>query len=256
MNQNSSLFAELCRIIARLRDPQTGCPWDIKQTHTSLKPYLLEEAYETLEAIDLAEPSKLKEELGDILLQVLLHSQIASDNKEFTISDVITVLSKKMIDRHPHVFGDAKADTAEDVTRNWQKSKKKEASQSSLGDIPRSLPALAKAELIGKRVATVGFDWESAAAVKLKVAEELNEFLEAEQSGDPAACLDEFGDLLFSLTQLARWNNISAEAALQQGCAKFNRRFEAMEKLAGGSLDGKSKAELEDLWQQVKLALA
>ena len=243
-------FEKLISVIASLRDPKTGCPWDIKQTHESLKEYLIEEAYEAIEAIDQGS-AQLADELGDVLLQVVLHSQIASEEQTFTINDVIEGLTTKMINRHPHVFGDVVADTAEKVVENWEKIKQAEAKDKTLlSSIPKSLPALHKAHKIGEKVARVGFDWKTTEDVKHKIREEIEEVIEADQQHTE----EELGDLLFSLVQLIRKSGYQSELVLQKGCSKFMQRFQKLEELATKTktLEEHSQKELEKLWLQVK----
>lgn len=249
---NPNKFQRLCELIAQLRDPETGCPWDLKQTHSSLKPYLIEEAYELIDAID-QQPDQIKYELGDVLLQVMLHAQIASDEQRFNIGDVIDALNNKLIERHPHVFGDKQVNSAEAVAENWTKAKQKKAIGSSiLGEISNSLPALHKAGLLGTRAATIGFDWPDHTAVLGKIAEEIEELKQAALSDDNQAIEEELGDLLFAAAQLARKLNANPEEALQQACRKFTKRFKKMEALADRQLAQLNSTELEQLWLQVK----
>ena len=252
-------FEKLKNIIAKLRDPNGGCPWDLKQTHVSLKPYLLEESYETLDAID-NHLEALAGELGDVLLQVLLHSQIAADEGRFTVETVIEHLTTKLIVRHPHVFGDPASNPAvkdaEDVLKNWEriKSAGKKEDEGILSGVPRAMPALLRAQRIGEKVSRVGFDWPTVDEVKAKVVEELNEFLETDMQSDPAHCVEEFGDLIFSIAQLGRLMKLDVEAVATAANDKFTRRFEGVEKKAGKKLDGVSftRADLEKLWLAVK----
>lgn len=250
-------FNRLKAIIAKLRDPNGGCPWDLKQTHQSLKPYLIEESYEVLDAID-NHPDQLAGELGDILLQVMLHSQIASDEKRFTVETVIDHLTTKLVARHPHVFGDTAVKDAEEVLKNWEqiKSKEKKPEEGVLSGVPRALPALLRAQRIGEKVSRVGFDWPTVEEVKEKVVEELNEFLAVDPKTNPAHSAEEFGDLLFSLAQLGRLMKLDVEAIATAANDKFTRRFEQLEKRAGKKLDGSSftREELERLWMEVKAA--
>jgi len=248
------LFEELAAIIAKLRDPNGGCPWDLEQTHQSLKPYLIEESYEVLDAIDNA-PDKLSEELGDVLLQVMLHSQIGADEKRFCVADVLEILSKKLIKRHPHVFGKTQVKDTSQVLENWEKIKRKELKQdeSMLGGIPSGLPALLKAQRIGAKVARVGFDWPDAEGVREKIKEELVEFLEAsKKENDKDKISEEFGDLLFTIAQLGRVLGLDSETILNQANAKFCTRFKAMEKIAGPGLKDLGREKLEGLWVRVK----
>lgn len=259
MGKTGELFEELITIVAQLRNPNGGCPWDLKQTHQSLKPYLIEESYEVLDAIDSFENTKteLPKELGDVLLQVALHSQIAKDNKHFTIDDVVASLTKKLVSRHPHVFGDQKANNAQEAVNTWEKmkAKEKDSSQSMLDGVPKSLPALLKSHRLGEKVARVKFDWESSAEVRDKVNEELKEFL-AESPGSNVNAdkvEEELGDLLFTLAQLSRKLGFSAEDVLQRANAKFIRRFMAIESKAGAKISSLSREELEKLWAEVKV---
>ncbi len=261
MSNIGEKFERLVAIIARLRDPKSGCPWDLQQTHESLKPYLIEEAYEALDAIDAAGSSKdhrkLAEELGDVLLQVVLHSQLGADAGTFSIDSVIDSISEKLIRRHPHVFGDAKVGSAQQVTENWERLKKKESDaqgKSILSGLPRSLPALQQSHRIGEKVARVGFDWDRAQEVRDKVREELNEFLEADDAAlrDSAHVREELGDMLFTVAQLSRKMGMNAEDVLREANDKFCRRFAAMERLANQDLSNLTAERLQELWEAVK----
>jgi ATP diphosphatase len=256
-----SAWEELLRVVAKLRDPQGGCPWDLEQTHDSLTPYVIEEAYEVVEAIRF-DRAKLCEELGDVLLQVVLHSQLASEAGTFTATDVVETLTKKLIHRHPHVFGDVKAASTDEVLRNWEKLKRQEGytgetPRSAIAGVPRSLPALQRSHRLGEKASRVGFDWPSPEAVLEKVREEFDEVTGAlRDSGgeDSPAVKEEIGDLLFALAQWARKMGSSAEELLQHANEKFVRRFSALERNApaGSSLDGLSLEQLEGLWQKAK----
>lgn len=252
MKKPGELFEELVQIFQKLRDPNGGCPWDLKQTHATLKPYLIEESFETLDAIDYA-PEKLPEELGDVLLQVMLHSQIGADEKTFTITDVISILSEKLIKRHPHVFGSTEVKDVDGVLTNWEKIKQTErkASEGVLDGVPRSMPALLRSHRIGEKVARVSFDWVTAADIKEKVKEELSEFLNAAET-DRAHQEEEFGDLLFTLAQLARKLSFNSEELLQRANQKFIDRFKKVETLAGPDHAKWERDKLEELWAQVK----
>jgi MazG family protein len=260
MTDTGKLFEQLLLAVARLRDPKKGCPWDLQQTHSSLKPYMIEEAYEATDAIDTAEKKKnykkLAEELGDVLFQVVLHSQVASDNKEFVIDDVLRVLTEKIVRRHPHVFAKGKAKTAEEVAQHWETLKKKEQpdTASLLSGLPKAMPALLKCHRIGEKVARVGFDWDESAEVKEKVLEELNEFLEADskKQRDAAHTREEFGDMLFTLAQLARKMGWNAEDVLAEANDKFCNRFQQMEEMAKGKIHEASSEKLQEYWQRVK----
>jgi len=248
-------FKRLRDIIAQLRDPNGGCPWDLKQTHHSLKPYMIEESYEVLDAID-NHPENLAGELGDVLLQVMLHSQIASDEGRFNVQTVIEHLINKLIVRHPHVFGDTSVADADEVLKNWEqiKAQDKKADEGILSGVPRGMPALLRAQRIGEKVGRVGFDWDSVEEVKAKVSEELNEFLAVDPKLDPQHSAEEFGDLLFALSQLGRFMKLDVEAVANAANDKFTRRFESLERKAGKKLDGKSfsRDDLEKLWIAVK----
>jgi tetrapyrrole methylase family protein/MazG family protein len=246
--------------IARLRAPD-GCPWDREQTHLTLRQDLLEEAYEAIEALDDEDSAKLCEELGDLLMQIVMHAQLASEAGDFRLSDVVGQIDAKLKRRHPHVFGDVTAETSDAVLRNWEKIKEVErnsasdgaADRSRLSTVPIILPALARAQSLADRAARVGFDWPDIEGVLGKVEEELQE-LQATQ--ETAASEAELGDLLFTLVNVARWLNIDAEGALRGACSRFTARFSHMEQLAetqGLQLAGLSPAELDALWEQAKL---
>ncbi len=244
-------------IVARLRAPG-GCPWDRKQTHASLRSSLLEETYEVLAALDADDMDALQEELGDLLLQIVLHAQIATEEGDFRLSDSTAHIIAKLVRRHPHVFADAKVDGADDVLRSWEQIKRAERGErgdeavSMLAGVSRALPALSRAMELQKRAARVGFDWPSAEPVAAKVEEEWAEFREAQGPDRRAA---ELGDLLFSLVNLARWHEIDPESALREASLRFEQRFSAMERrsrLAGTALDALSLAELDALWEQAK----
>ena len=238
--------------IARLRAPG-GCPWDREQTHQSLRPHLLEESYETLAALDADDTDALREELGDLLLQIVLQAQIAVEAGEFSLAQVIEGVDAKIKHRHPHVFGDVVVADAAEVMHNWEEIKREEKGEHSLlGGVSRSLPALARAQAIQKRVARVGFDWPDAGGVVAKIAEEMTELREAQ--GDQEL-EEELGDVLFSVVNLARWLDIDAESALRGACGQFIQRFSGMEDLCrerGLDLSELSLAEQEELWEEVK----
>jgi tetrapyrrole methylase family protein/MazG family protein len=259
-------------VVARLRAPD-GCPWDREQSHASLRPYLLEESYEVLAALDAEDTESLCEELGDLLLQVLLHTQIAVEESEFGMSDVVRQIVAKLKRRHPHVFGDVQVSGSAEVLVNWEAIKKAEkaakmsatkmsaakkaaaaeGAPSLLSSIPRALPALSRAQAIQERVRRVGFDWPNLEGVLGKVAEELGELREApeERRGD------ELGDLLFSLVNLARWYKLDAETLLRETVERFTRRFQRMEQLCteqGRALAELTPAEQDGLWEKVKSA--
>jgi tetrapyrrole methylase family protein/MazG family protein len=246
-------FYGLVEIVDRLLGPG-GCPWDQAQTHETLKKHLLEETYETIEAIDSGDPDKLCEELGDLLLQPVLHAQMDAIEGLYDIDDVIRSLSEKLIRRHPHVFGDENAPTPEEVLRNWDRIKKEErgTDESILAGVPTALPALLRAHEVSKRAARVGFEWPSVEAVWEKVREEEQEFLLASQSGDAERAEEELGDLLFSLVNVARWHGIDPEEALRKMVSRFCERFSDMERSAGKELQALSPEELDALWERAK----
>ncbi len=251
-------FEAFHEVIARLRAPD-GCPWDRKQTHKSLRKYLVEETFEALEAIDNEDWQALKEELGDVLLQVVLHSQIAWEEGEFTLPEVIATVTTKIIRRHPHVFGEVQVDGVEDVLRNWEALKAQERREkgqaereSALDGIPKGLPALMQAETLQKKAAKVGFDWDDVADVWAKVLEELDEVRAAQTPEERAA---EIGDLLFAVVNLARWYEVRPEDALREANGRFKRRFQEVERRAraqGRDLRDMSLAEMDALWEAVK----
>ncbi|MFT0803845.1 nucleoside triphosphate pyrophosphohydrolase [Bacillus swezeyi] len=252
-------FSMFRRVIRELRGPN-GCPWDQKQTHQSLKKYLIEECYEVLEAIDEEDSDHLVEELGDVMLQVLLHAQIGEDEGLFAIDDVIRGVTAKMIRRHPHVFGDAAVNDEADVMANWEEIKKQEKQndkQSLLDDIPKPLPALSKANQLQKKAAKSGFDWSDVQDIWDKVEEEMKEFSleisEAEQ--DSKKIKEEFGDLLFALVNIGRFYKIEPEEALTMTNAKFYRRFQHIEqsaKRAGKDLESMTLEEMDEFWNEAK----
>jgi tetrapyrrole methylase family protein/MazG family protein len=257
--ENVLRLREMLEVIEALRAPD-GCPWDREQTPKTLRPYLLEETYELLEAIDLDDPEEMSEELGDVLLQVFMHHAIAQEQGRFTIADVAHHATAKMINRHPHVFGDVEAATAEQVLANWEglkgKEKRKRGRVSALEGAPKTLPALAWALSLQKRAARVGFDWPDDQGVVDKVAEEAAE-LAREESKERQE--EELGDLLFSLVNLARRLRINPEDALRQSSRRFYGRFEAMERAArdaGRDVRDMSPEELDDLWREAKTAPA
>jgi tetrapyrrole methylase family protein/MazG family protein len=251
--KHSSEFDDLVNIIAKLRGPD-GCPWDRKQTHLSLREFLLQESYEVLEALDEEDSKKLCQELGDLLLQIILHAQIASENREFDLAEVLNNINTKLIRRHPHIFGDKKVTSAEEVSHNWEEIKKAEKSNSSsiLEGVPRQMPGLAYSQEIQRRAAQAGFDWENIEGVIEKLAEEVNEF---QKSSGQAEKTEEFGDLFFTLVNVARRMGIDPEASLRQANRKFYRRFTEMERLCrerGLNLSQLSFEEQNGLWDEAK----
>ena len=250
-------FSDLVRVMEKLRSPE-GCPWDRKQTHKSLLKYLIEEAYEVVDAVLKKDDRELQEELGDLLLQAVFHSQIARERGAFTIEDVIDGITRKLIFRHPHVFGDRKdIETAEDVTREWEKLKEKEGKkrESILDGIPSSLPALERAYKLQKRAEKAGFDWENFRGIKEKMIEELGEIEKELQKKNREKLEEEVGDLLFMAVNLSRFLGIHPEVALRKANEKFERRFRYMEKRAkekGKELKDMKLEEMEELWQEAK----
>ena len=251
-------FEKLVGIMHRLRAPG-GCPWDGEQSHESIKPYLIEEAYEVLEAIDSGDAGELCGELGDLLLQVVFHAEMASETGGFAIDDVIEAICDKMVRRHPHVFADTAVSGSAEVLRNWSKIKQQErrdsGDSSALAGVPRAMPALLRAHRIGEKAATAGFDWSAATGVIVKLREELVE-LEAAVAGEGAERVEaELGDLLFAATSLARHLHIRSEDALGKATDRFEARFRAMEaRMAAEGLEftAMSDAEKEEAWQRAK----
>ncbi len=252
---SSTPFGEFVRVIAVLRGPD-GCPWDRVQTHESLRKNIIEEAYETVGAIEAGDDAELCEELGDVLLQIVLHAQIAADEGRFDIDDVARRITEKIRHRHPHIFGEADAGTPDEVLANWDRIKHAEKTGKGHGvldGIPHALPALMYAQKISRKAVAVGFEWETLEDVWEKVHEEIDE-LKATDPGSPEA-VDEIGDLLFTVVNLARKQGIDAETALRQTCDKFRVRWADMETLAseaGRSMSQLSLDEMEALWQKAK----
>ncbi|WP_077625208.1 nucleoside triphosphate pyrophosphohydrolase [Sediminibacillus massiliensis] len=250
-------FFRLREVIAELRGPN-GCPWDRKQTHESLRKYLLEEAYEFIEAVNMEDDEAMVEEIGDVLLQVMLHSQIGEDEGFFTIDDVINTITTKMIRRHPHVFGDVKADTAEDVVQNWEQIKKQEkgeAATSFLDGIPSDLPQLLQSEELQKKAAKKGFDWDSVEPIWAKVEEELGEWKRAIDTGSLEEMEKEGGDVLFAIVNLARYYKINPEIALSRTNQKFKSRFAYIEQRAAEiqkDMDDMTLEEMDGYWNEAK----
>ena len=256
MEKKYKNLEELIDVVAKLRAPD-GCPWDREQTHTSLRPNMLEEAYEAVDAIDENDMTHLREELGDVLLQVLLHSQIASESNEFTLDDVAKELKEKLIHRHPHVFGTAKINSADDVLKTWDKLKSEEKTErkSAMDGLSRSQAALISAQKISKRAVKTGFEWPNEESLYDCVMSEIEEFKEAEIEKDKNHMEEEMGDILFAIVNLARWNKIDAEQALLKANKKFEKRFRKMEDLATKPLNVYSFEEFDNLWKQAKKSL-
>jgi len=251
--ENLSQFSTLVDIIASLRG-QDGCPWDRKQTHASLRENLLEECYEVLEALDSGDPAKLCDELGDLLMQIVLHVQIATEAGDFELGDVVRGINTKLIHRHPHIFGSRQVKDAEEVALNWEvlKQEEREPGTSILDSVPRQMPALGYSQAIQRRVAQVGFDWEDLDGVIDKLTEEIGELRRAESKELVAM---EFGDLLFTLVNIARRLGVDSEAALREANQKFSRRFNHMEEVChrrGVNFAGLSFAEQNALWEEAK----
>jgi len=246
----------LIRIMSKLRGEQ-GCPWDKEQTRESLKPFIVEEAYEVLDAIDEKNPEAIKEELGDLLFQVVFQCQIAGERGEFDMSDVIERIGKKMIARHPHVFGDAEYKTSEEVLVHWEAQKKKEGKQreSILDGVPKTLPSLLRAHRLQDRASRVGFDWEKVEDVLQKLEEELEEFRSALREKKEDEIEDELGDIFFVLVNISRFVGINPEDALRKTISKFISRFRHIEMSAaemGKRLSDMTLAEMDALWDEAK----
>ena len=250
---------KLLDIMRALRDPRTGCEWDVAQDFSSIAPYTIEEAYEVADAIDRNDIDGLRDELGDLLLQVVFHAQIAADDGHFDFDDVAEAIASKMVRRHPHVFGSAAERSAGPVDGSWERIKSEEREgahdDSVLADIAHALPALKRAQKLGKRASSVGFDWNGYDGVRAKVDEELGELEDVAGSRDEARIEEEFGDLLFAVVNLARHVDVDAESALRAANAKFERRFRSMEteiRAGGRRLERMSLADLEREWRAAK----
>ena len=265
--QHQDPLRRLENLVARLRDPAEGCPWDLEQTHQSLTPYVLEEAHEVADAIRHGDDQHLKEELGDLLLQVVLHARIAEEDNRFDLNAVAAGISDKLVRRHPHVFADAEARDSAAVRISWEAIKAQEragakaaaVSASPLSDQlaskVRGQPALSGAMTISRKAAKAGFEWEDIAGVWSKVNEELEELKDAISSGDKAHAQEELGDVLFTLVNVARWCEISPEEGLAGTNQRFLDRFSRVEAALDGDLQGQSIEKLEGLWQQAKRAI-
>ena len=252
-------FVELVEVMARLRAAD-GCPWDREQTHASLKTYLLEEAYEVLEAIDQEDDEELCKELGDVLLQVVFHAQIAREEDRFSIDEVCRAIVDKLVHRHPHIFGDVEVDSPQQVAANWDRLKKAERQEqeqpfSPLDGVPKHLPALLRAQRVQARAARVGFDWDHIAGPLAKVEEEFSELKEVWETGNASEREEEFGDLLFALVNTGRFLELCPEDALRRAVDKFERRFRQVEAIfsaQGKNLEDASLEEMDRVWDQVK----
>lgn len=252
-------FTRLVEVMARLRG-EGGCPWDREQTRESLKPYVVEEAYEVLEAIDEGDAAKLREELGDLLLQVVFQAQVAREVGEFTISEVIQAIVEKLVRRHPHVFGDASASTAQEVLHRWEAIKRAERQNerrrpSALDGVPRELPALLRAHRLQEKASRVGFDWDDTTGLLGKLEEELAEFRAVCRNGGGPRAAAELGDLLFTLVNVSRFLNVNPEEALRETIARFTRRFHHVEDQmhqAGIPMTRETRSEMDRLWEEAK----
>lgn len=253
-----SSFESFQEVVAHLRAPD-GCPWDREQTHLSLRPHLMEEAYEVLDAMDRQDHDALREELGDLLLQIVLNAQIAFENGNFNMTDVLEGINRKIVRRHPHVFGEVQVGGVDGVLKNWEKLKESERAENGaevgkglLDGVPRSIPALTQAEEYQDRAARVGFDWAEIKPVIAKVREELDEVLNAP---DETSRAGELGDLLFAVVNLARWYKVDAESALRQTNSRFAKRFKHIESRARGQgrkLTDMTLAEMDEFWEEAK----
>jgi nucleoside triphosphate diphosphatase len=254
----SNNFQSLVELMATLRGPK-GCPWDRKQTTESLKPFLVEECYEVIDALDEGSPDKIKEELGDLLFQIIFHARIAEEHGQFTINDVVTTNVAKMMRRHPHVFGDARLDTDKEVLANWEEIKKKEKGyedrKSILEGVPRHLPSLLRAHSLQERAARVGFDWSRIDEALPKLDEEMAEFKESLKQKDADGIEEELGDIFFMLVNISRFLGVNPENALRKTISKFVHRFRHIEEHAantGRALNDMTLEEMEKLWQESK----
>ncbi len=247
---------KLIEVVKKLRSPE-GCQWDRAQTHKSLRPNMLEEAYEAVDAMDSGDMKHLKEELGDVLLQVILHAQIAADENEFTIEDVAGGLTDKLIHRHPHVFGNVKVNSTQDIIDNWDKLKQEEKKhrKSAMDGISKSQSALMSAQKISKKAVKCGFEWPDEKSLYKCIYSEFEEFKQAVKTQNKENMEEEFGDILFAIVNLARWNKIDAEQALLKANKKFTTRFRKMEEFATKPLEEYSFTEYDALWQQAKKAV-
>lgn len=262
MSNTGNVFEKLVGILERLRGPG-GCPWDREQTYKDIAPHTLEEVHEVLDAIDRSDFDGLKEELGDLLLQVVFYAQIAKEEKKFTIDDVVDAINKKLIHRHPHVFGEVKVKGSDEVLEQWEKLKSKEGKKSVVGGVPKTLPALLKAYRLGEKTARVGFDWEDSEGILAKLEEEARELHEARktlrlgsgQAKDEFAVEHEYGDLLFTMANIGRFLKIDPESALRKATERFIKRFKMMEdeiNKQNKEMQKLSAKEWDDLWEEAK----
>lgn len=249
MKEKLKAFERLLIIMDELREQ---CPWDRKQTFLTLRSLTIEETYELADALLEENLDEIKEELGDIMLHLVFYAKIASEQGAWDIKDVLEAICEKLIARHPHIYGDVKVESEEEVKRNWEKLKLKEGKKSILEGVPNSLPAMVKSYRLQQKTATVGFEWENSQQVYEKVEEELDELKEAIQEGDQEHIEEEFGDVLFSLINYARFIDVDPETALEKINKKFKRRFEYIERNAPKSLEEMTLEEMDALWKQAK----
>jgi len=255
----SSAIDDLLALMAALRTPGSGCPWDLEQDFRTIAPYTIEEAYEVADAIERGDMDELKGELGDLLFQTVFHARMAEEQGAFTFADVARAITGKMRERHPHVFGDADARDAEEQTRQWEAQKAEERAAKGraglLDDVPVGLPGLTRAVKLQRRAARIGFDWKNPRDVLDKIAEETEELVDVIGSGNQDRIEDEFGDLLFVMANLSRHLNVDPEAAIRRANEKFSRRFRHIEKRlaeTGRAADGATLEEMEKLWVEAK----
>jgi nucleoside triphosphate diphosphatase len=269
MSESRSAIAQLLEVMARLRNPEGGCPWDLEQTFATIAPYTIEEAYEVADAIERGDPAHIRDELGDLLFQVVFHARMAEERGWFDFESVAQAINDKLVRRHPHVFSDARFASDAERAANWEEQKAQERAAaatrsgaeppSALGDVPRALPALSRAVKLGRRASRVNFDWPDASGIREKLNEELRELDTAVAAGDREAMTDEFGDVLFTLVNLGRKLDLDGEESLRGANAKFERRFRQMEALArarGLNLESLSPAAWDALWVESKRTLA
>ena len=253
--KTSKLFVDLVNIVEKLRSPE-GCPWDKEQTHESLLPYFLEEAYEVIESVELKDWETLKEELGDVLLHILLQSKIADETNKFNISDSLEVINNKLVNRHPHVFGDDNIDASVEAKQNWEDIKHVEKKRKSrLDGVPNKLPALVRAQRLQEKASYAGFDWDNIDDAWEKLNEELNELKSAQEKKDIENIKEEIGDVLFSVVNLSRFFDIPAEDMLRKTNRKFITRFQTIErelKEKGKKLENSNLEEMEKIWEKSK----
>lgn len=261
LDANLAAVKRLVEIVAELRHPETGCPWDLAQTAESLIPHVIEEAYETVDAIRSGDRDAMAEELGDLLLQVVLQAQVAKDNRAFSLTEVANTISDKLVRRHPHVFGDVQVNDVQEVRQNWEQIKAQEKGETNadnqklskkLSRYARTLPPLRGSMKISQKAATTGFEWDDANGIWEKFQEELQEFQQALAQESSHRQQEELGDLLFAIVNLARWYGLDPSEALQETNHRFVRRFAQVESLADKPMDSYSIEELEAFWQQAK----